>query len=612
MTPFAPDISCARTLPQLFTHRVALTPGAPAYRLYDPAKQTWFDLSWSQTAGHVASWTQALIAMQLPHGARVAILLPNGLHAVCADQSTLAAGCVPVPLHAIDNPGSIAYILQDCEASVLIVSRAEQWDQIRAVGTPFPALRAVVVTDEDPTYPTRIEGPALVSLAQWLDATGQPLTAQVAMPPSPDDLAAIVYTSGTTGKPKGVMLTHRNVVSDVQAVLERIAPTQDDVFLSFLPLSHTFERTGGYYLPIAAGCCVAFARSVALLADDLKTIRPTVLVSVPRIYERVHAKLLETLSPTPWKMQLYEAAQSKGWQRFCRAQGLPPPEETQSGWKHLLPWSVLQALVAKPLLAQFGGRVRVAVSGGAPLSPTIAKCFLGLGLPLVQGYGMTETSPVVCVNTVHDNDPASVGRALPSVEVRIGENRELQVRGPIVMKGYWKRPEDTAKTVDAEGWLGTGDQADIVEGRIYIRGRIKEIIVTSTGEKIPPGDLELALQSDPLLEQTLVVGENRPFIACVAVLKRDEWLRLAEGLGLAPQDPDSPNNAAVHRAILARIESSTASFPRYAVPRAVHCTLEPWTIENGFMTPTLKLKRNNLMAYFAQAIEGMYQKPGGR
>ncbi|MBU6466296.1 MAG: AMP-binding protein, partial [Burkholderiales bacterium] len=296
MTTFSPDISCAQTLPQLFSNRVALTPDAPAYRLYDLATQAWSDLSWAQTAKQVASWTQALAAMQLPAGARVAILLPNGLHAVCADQSTLAAGCVPVPLHAIDNPGSIAYILQDSDASVLIVGQAAQWEQIRAVGTAFPALRAVVVTDEDSAlklHPTPSDGPALGSLAQWLGDAGQPLAAPVPMPPGPDDLAAIVYTSGTTGKPKGVMLTHRNVVSDVQAVLERIAPTQDDVFLSFLPLSHTFERTGGYYLPIAAGCCVAFARSVALLADDLKIIRPTVLVSVPRIYERVHAKLLE-------------------------------------------------------------------------------------------------------------------------------------------------------------------------------------------------------------------------------------------------------------------------------------------------------------------------------
>lgn len=278
-----------------------------------------------------------------------------------------------------------------------------------------------------------------------------------------------------------------------------------------------------------------------------------------------------------------------------------------------LPWPLLRALVAQPLLAQFGGRVRVAVSGGAPLSPTIAKCFLGLGLPLVQGYGMTETTPVVSVNSLGSNDPSTVGAALPGVEVRIGENRELQVRGPIVMKGYWKRPEDTAKTVAPDGWLGTGDQAEIVEkGRIRILGRIKEIIVTSTGEKVPPGDLELAITADPLLEQAFVVGENRPFIACVAVVQAEEWRQLALQLGLDANDPASLGAPAAERAVLARIERHTASFPRYAVPRAVHLVREPWTIENTFMTPTLKLKRNNLMAHYTEAIEMMYGRPGAR
>ena len=617
MTSTPADIASVQTLPQLLAYRAARTPQAEAYRAFDSSRQAWASLTWAQTAERVNTWAQALAAMQLPPAARVAILLPNGLHAMCADQATLATGGVPVPLHAIDNPGSIAYILADCEASMLIVSQAAQWEKIRAVGTPFPALRAVVITDDDDAFkptPASIDSPAVGSLAQWLTGAGQTGAPTTGMGPQADDLAAIVYTSGTTGKPKGVMLTHRNVVSDVKAVLERIAPTVDDVFLSFLPLSHTFERTGGYYLPIAAGSCVAYARSVAQLAEDLKTIRPTVLVSVPRIYERIHAKLLEKLSPTPWKMQLYEAAQNKGWARFCAAQRLPAPTPDASsqaaGWMAALPWPVLQALVAKPLLAQFGGRVRVAVSGGAPLSPTIAKCFLGLGLPLIQGYGMTETAPVVSVNALDDNDPACVGKALPGVEVRIGDNHELQVRGPIVMKGYWKRPEDTARILSTDGWLGTGDQADIVNGRIHIKGRIKEIIVTSTGEKIPPGDLELALLADPLLEQAFVVGENRPFIACVAVLNPGEWRRLAADLGLNPQAADSLNHPSVHRAVLARIEKNTASFARYAVPRTVHLTLTPWTIENTFMTPTLKLKRINLMTHFAEAVEGMYQKPG--
>ena len=615
MTSFAPDFARVETLPQLLAYRVAHTPDAQAYRAFDPTTHDWVHLTWKQAAQRVAQWAQAMVATQLPTAARVAILLPNGLNAMCADQSTLATGCVPVPLHAIDNPGSIAYILADCEASMLIVGQAEHWENIRAIGTEFPALRAVVIVDEDgadSACAASTDGPAVGTLAQWLASAPRAAELPAPTPPGPEDLAALVYTSGTTGKPKGVMLTHRNVVSDVKAVLQRIVPTVDDVFLSFLPLSHTFERTGGYYLPIAAGSCVAYARSVPLLAEDLKTVRPTVLVSVPRIYERVHAKLLEKLSPTPWKMQLYEAAQNKGWARFCVAQGLPAPQADDNkaaGWMAALPWPLLQALVAKPLLAQFGGRVRVAVSGGAPLSPTIAKCFLGLGLHLVQGYGMTETAPVVSANSPDDNDPACVGRALPGVEVRIGDNRELQVRGPIVMKGYWNRPEDTAKILSADGWLGTGDQAEIINGRIYIRGRIKEIIVTSTGEKVPPGDLELAVLADPALEQAFVVGENRPFIACVAVIKHDEWQRLAADLGLNPQEATSLHHPSVQRAVLARIEKNTASFPRYAVPRAVHLTLEPWTIENTFMTPTLKLKRNNLMLHFAQAIEGMYQKP---
>ena len=631
MTSSPLDLQSVQTLPQLLAYRAASTPDAEAYRAFDPSVQAWVSLTWAQAAQRVHEWSQALAAMQLPAAARVAILLPNSLNAMCADQSALATGGVPVPLHAIDNPGSIAYILADCEASMLIVGQAAQWVKIQAVGMPFPALRAVVVTDEDPAWEpspaassTSITtstaagaapGPAVGSLAQWLAGAAHAGNAAPVTAPGAHDLAAIVYTSGTTGKPKGVMLTHDNVVSDVKAVMDCIAPTVDDVFLSFLPLSHTFERTGGYYLPIAAGSCVAYARSVQLLADDLKTVRPTILVSVPRIYERIHAKLLEKLASSPWKMQLYEAAQTKGWTRFCATQNLPAPDPAEAqaaGWMAALPWPLLQALVAKPLLAQFGGRVRVAVSGGAPLSPTIAKCFLGLGLPLIQGYGMTETAPVVSVNTLNDNDPGCVGKALPGVEVRIGDNHELQVRGPIVMKGYWKRPEDTARILSPDGWLGTGDQAEIVNGRIYIKGRIKEIIVTSTGEKVPPGDLELAILADPLLEQAFVVGENRPFIACVAVLKPGEWQRLAADLGLNAEDPASLNNPSVHRAVLARIEKNTASFARYAVPRAVHLTLTPWTIENTFMTPTLKLKRSNLMAFFAQAIEGMYQKPGGR
>ena len=608
------NIGNAQTLPELLLMRAALTPQAEAYRAFDGATMRWSSLTWTDTLERVTRWRHALAASGLPSGARVAILLPNGLDAMSMDQATLANGCVPVPMHAIDTPGSIAYILSNCEASLLIVEQAAQWEKIRDTGTLFPCLKAVVVANPGAALPAAYGETRVLHLADWLAAAhDQTLPA----PPAAQDLAAIVYTSGTTGKPKGVMLTHRNVVSNVQAVMAHVTPEVDDVFLSFLPLSHTFERTAGYYLAIASGSCVVYARSVNQLAEDLKTVRPTVLISVPRIYERVHAKLLEKLAPSPWKMRLFEAAQLAGWRRFCAAQRLPPPastatEEKAAGLWRYLPWPLLQHLIAKPLLAQFGGRVRIAVSGGAPLSPAIAHCFLGLGLPLLQGYGMTETSPVVAANGPDDNDPLTVGRALKGIEVRIGENRELQVHGPCVMKGYWKRPEDTARVLSTDGWLASGDQAEIVQGRIRILGRIKEIIVTSTGEKVPPGDLELAIMSDPLFEQAFVVGENRPFIACVAVVQPDEWKRLALELGLDPNNDASLRNPAAEKAALQRIEHQASSFARYALPRAIHLTREPWTVENTFMTPTLKLKRNNLMTHFAADIEALYRKPAPR
>ena len=602
-------LDTVRTLPELLAFRLARSPHGEAYRAFDAMTQQWKSTRWEEVGESIATWRNALLALQLPRQARIAILLPNGLNAVCIDQAALVLGLVPVPLHAIDNPGSIAYIVSDCEASMLMVSTLAQWRAIEGVGKEMPVLRLVVVTSDE-ALPVASSssggtGVSVTSVADWL-AAGQGVQ-DAGLAPSSADLAAIVYTSGTTGKPKGVMLTHGNVVANVLAILQRVVPTDRDVFLSFLPLSHTFERTAGYYLAVAVGSCVAFARSVALLGEDLKAVQPTVLISVPRIYERVFAKLQESLVGLPFKARLFHAAQAVGWRRFCEAQGLKPKAGEDSAWSVLDPllWPVLDRLVGRKLRAQFGGRVRVAVSGGAPLSHPLARCFLSLGLPLLQGYGMTETSPVVAANGVNDNDPATVGRALPGVEVRIGTNRELQVRGPSVMKGYWKRPDDTAQVLAEGGWLHTGDQADLQDGRIRIMGRIKEIIVTSTGEKVPPGDLELAIAVDPLFNQVLVVGENRPFIACVAVVDPAEWLRLADSLGL---DADAGlNQPAVRRAALARVATQARNFARYAVPRAIFLAREPWTVENTLMTPTLKLKRNDLLARYADAIEAMYR-----
>ncbi|MBC5782131.1 long-chain fatty acid--CoA ligase [Ramlibacter sp. USB13] len=598
------DLASVRTLAELLQWRVAVTPHGEAYRQFDPARSAWSGVTWQVFGERVARFARALVALGLQRGDRVALLLPNTLDAVTVDQAVLALGCVPVPMHAIDNPASIAYILADSGATLLVADTKEQWQAIAATGAVPATLRHVVLRECDKT--PEAGSPAVLSMDVWLARGETAAVAESLEGPGEEDLATLVYTSGTTGKPKGVMLTHRNVLANVKAIQQHLAPRADDLFLSFLPLSHTFERTCGYYLPIACGACVAFARSVQHLPEDMRTVRPTILVSVPRIYERVYAKVQAMLEASPAKHRLFAWAQAVGWRRFCRAQKLPL-EQGGSALVDALAWPLLSRLVAKPLLAQFGGRLRVAVSGGAALSQPIAQTFLGLGLPIVQGYGMTESAPVVAANTPEDNDPATVGRPLPGVEVRIGENKELLVRGPNVMRGYWKREEDTARAL-ADGWLHTGDQAAIENGRVRILGRVKEIIVTSTGEKIAPVDLEMAIVADPLFEQAYAFGDDRPFIACMVVLGREPWERLARGLGLDPADPASLQAPAAVHAALERIKELTKGFPYYAQPRAVALTLEPWTVENGLITPTLKLKRNNLVARYGDGIERLYRR----
>jgi long-chain acyl-CoA synthetase len=362
-TTQSPDLSCIRTLPALFAWRVAGTPQAEAYRQYDEATARWVSFPWHDAGERVMRFVTSLSRLASPPGARIAILLPNGLHAVCLDQAALALACVPVPMHALDNPASIAYILSDSDASLLVAASDTQWQAIAGTGVALPSLLQVVVLKKE-LPDTQASGKLPVStMEEWLSSIAATAPCQEVQHAAPDDLAALVYTSGTTGKPKGVMLTHENVVSNVKAVLQRVAPREKDVFLLFLPLSHTFERTAGYYVPMAAGCCVAFARSTKQLSEDLKTVKPTILISVPRIYELVFAQIEASLAKSAVKSRLFEAAQAVGWRRFCRTQGLAAGS-TMQAILDACAWPLLNSLIARKLQSQFGGRLRLAVSGG--------------------------------------------------------------------------------------------------------------------------------------------------------------------------------------------------------------------------------------------------------
>ena len=598
----------ARILPDLIQNRAAVAPEEEAIRQYDRQSGKWISTSYGELAEKIHAWHNAFRALDLPRGARVAILLPNGIDHVCADQAALSNALVPVPLHANDTPGASAFVLIDSQASILVTTGMDRWKAIESTRVPLPDLKTVILTEETP--PARCSGDIeLRSAEECLETGGLTGEEQPCVPPEPEDAAAIVYTSGTTGKPKGVVLTHRSILANIADATDCVTPETGDVFLSFLPLSHTFERTLGYYLALGMGCTVAYARSILLLQDDFKVIRPTVIISVPRIYERVYAKILASLeNKSHTARQMFDWAVESGWRRFCKKNKLPI-EKTSRRWADFAARPVLHQMVSRTLTERFGGRVRIAVSGGAAINPKVARVFCGLGLPLVQGYGMTETSPVIAGNTLADNQPHTVGHPFSHVELRLGPDNEIQVRGPSIMQGYWNRPEATKQAFTEDGWLRTGDIGEMTQdGHLCIRGRLKEIIVTSTGEKVSPADLESAIEHDRLFAQTMVIGENRPFIACLAVVDKDEWRKLCSALSLDPESPDSLTDQSALQAVMARLRAATDNFPHYAIPRSVALTLDPWTIDNGLLTPTLKIKRRQLREKFADVIGQIYRQ----
>jgi long-chain acyl-CoA synthetase len=585
----------AVTLHGLFLERVKRTPEAEAYRYFDLPRNEWVSLTWSQMLAQVARWQAALAKEGLAKGERVALMLRNCPQWVMFDQAAMSLGLITVPLYTVDRAENIAYIVNDSQSKVLLFETAEQWKELSGVVGQMACVQRFISLDE-----VNSSEPRLISSAKYLPASA---TLQAPVPAQNGELASIIYTSGTTGKPKGVMLSHNNMLSNTHAALGTFVVRSDDVMLSFLPLSHTFERTCGYYLQVMTGATVAYARSIPQLSEDLQTIKPTILISVPRIYERINAAIKAKLDEgSPLKRALFHLAVEVGWARFLHEQG-------RGGWKlSFLLWPVLNALVAKKILARFGGRLRTAVSGGAALPAEISHLIVGLGVPVVQGYGLTETSPIVTGNKLDNNFPDSVGQPLRGVQVKLGAQNALLVKGPNVMMGYWNNPEATRAMIDADGWLNTGDIARISEtGHVYITGRLKEIIVLSNGEKIPPADMESAILNDPLIDQVMIYGEGKPYLVALAVLNPVVWPQIAAKVGVRPDMPESLTDSKVEAKVLRRIARNVSSFPGYAKVHRVLLLTAPWNIDNGLLTPKLSLKRNKVVEMFGKQIDDLYK-----
>jgi len=533
------------------------TPERALYRQFTDG--AWRDFSAGEIAALAARWQAAFRREGFATGDRIAIGLRNGVNWVALDLAALGAGLVVVPLYVDDNPENQAYCIATSGARLAVVETGRAVEALERAGVAAATLLCA-----------RPEGSGARSWEGFLPVPDRPFTAA---PMAPDALATICFTSGTAGRPKGVMLSHGNILANVAGCRTTDMAQPDDLFLSLLPLSHMFERTGGYYLPLAIGARVVYARGVAQLAEDLADQRPTKMFAVPRIFEKLAVRVRAGVANSPWKRWLLERCAAIG---FRVAQG-----EATIGDRMLAP--LLRGVVARPILARLGGRLRIAVIGGAALDPDIARLFIGLGLPVLQGYGLTEASPVVAVNRLGDNDPDTVGRPLPNLAVRLSDAGELLVRGPNVMLGYWNDADATARALDQGGWLRTGDLAELRDGRVAIRGRLKDILVLSNGEKLPPQDVELAILGDDTFEQVLLLGEGRPFLTLLAVAKTGD-----------------------EKELVRRANERLKEFPRYIRVRRAIASPEPWTVENGLVTPTMKVRRNQVLKRFAPEIEKAY------
>ena len=601
-----------KTLPELLVNAVANFGDKEGYRYFDHQQSQWVSVTWKEFHARVMRWRKAFAAMGLQRGDRVSMLLVNSLDALTFDQAALANALVPVPLHSIDTPDSSAYILSDSGSKFLVTTTRARWNAIAATtSSDISAIEQVVFTTEEEEGMTG--NTPYCSAESWLEKAADFPEENLPAGPVETDLAAIIYTSGTTGRPKGVMLTHKAIMSNVLDTHDRYPLLADDVTLSYLPLSHSFERTATYYNSIICGTTLVFSRGVMSLLDDFRDARPTKMCSVPRVFEQFFTKLqVQIANSDEEEKRIAQGVLAAGWRQFARRNDIAVEGDFTEAEDQAFLDQHFEA-VARPILDMFGGRLERVIIGGAALNYSVAKFFCALGINTTQGYGLTEYCPIISISHCEGNHPETVGLPIRNCEVRAGENDELQVRGPSVMSGYWNKPKETAETFTADGWLKTGDQVDLSDGgRVRIKGRIKEIVVTSTGEKISPVDLEFAIQEDHIFDQVMIVGEARPYITALVVVNDTLFTQLCEEIGVDPKADDHNNNRDLRARLVKRIRHAAKHFPQYGVPRNIYILREHWTPENGLLTPTMKMRRRQILERFADEVESLYATPSKR
>jgi long-chain acyl-CoA synthetase len=568
----------------------------------------WTALSYRQLSEQVHAASVGLGELGLRDGDRVAILSENRPEWAIADYACLAARCTDVPIYPTLPARQAEYILRDSGAAALLVSSATQLEKALAIRSHLPALRHIVALDPGARAPDVLPFEELIACGRSALAR-HPGWREHALRATPDDLATLIYTSGTTGDPKGVMLTHGNIASNVTTCVGLFDFGQGDESLSFLPLSHIFERMFGHYSMFHAGVVINYAGSIDTVASDMQELRPTMMASVPRLYEKIYSRVLDSVraSPAP-RRRIFAWARQVGETWVDRRLSGAPIPSTLACQRWLA-----DRLVFAKLRARTGGRIRFFISGGAPLSPEIARFFFAAGMPILEGYGLTETSPVMAVNTFGQTKLGTVGRPIPGVEVRIAPDGEIITRGPNVMRGYWGKPEATAEAVDPDGWFHTGDIGLLdAEGYLRITDRKKDLIVTAGGKNIAPQPIENLAKSSKYVSNAVMLGDRRPFPIMLLVPNPEPLKGWAARHGLPADDMERLLMMDEVQAKLEReVRRMLRDLAQFEMPKKFLMLARDFSVEGGELTPTLKVRRRIVEERHRGAIEALYAEPHG-
>jgi long-chain acyl-CoA synthetase len=589
------------TLAQLLTHSVTAYP-KPDFMLYKRAG-SYVPISAAEFGEGVAHLALGLRALGFGPGQKLCILSENRPAWTTTDFATLSCGGLTVPIYTTLVSEQIRYIIDDSDATVVVVSNADQWKKVEPLRAGLAKVRHYVTfADEAPSGALTLQavmdkGRAAAEAEPRLYET---LVARV----KPEDEATLIYTSGTTGTPKGVILTHSNLLSNIKTASDIIEFSSKDTVLSFLPLSHILERMV-MFTYIYKGCTVAFAESVEAVAQNLLEVRPHIMVSVPRVFEKIYTKVMDQVLASPalrrkvffWALQVGKAYGA------LKLAGQPVPRGLR------IRRAIAAKLVFSKIIARTGGRVRFFVSGGAPLSKDIAEFFYAMGLVILEGYGLTETSPLLSVNTFENIRLGTVGKPAPGITIKIAPDGEILARGPNVMKGYYKKDAETREIMEG-GWFHTGDIGQFdADGFLVITDRKKDLLVTSGGKNVAPQPIENLLKTSPYIANAVVIGDRRRFVSALVVPDYDKIRDYAKAQGIAFGTVDElVRDRRIVDFLKAEVDRATPLLASYERIKKIAVLPRDFDIERGEITPSLKVRRANVTAEYQEAIDALYRE----